>query len=263
MEAVAQRTSLGGDGRIAFPLWEPNPNGPPRVLDTEDTVSPTSLTPTFDALLCALRTVEQQNLRVKKIIFPRTKLKTIVNSAGWRFDTDTMDWTVSRDGAYQGTMFGADVFIGDSPQVFSEPEFATCAPIKFNEKACRSEYIRVKIGSIHIVIPHIPSEERAINTLREEISETDYRRYIARGFINVPGASGRVYQIFRRNPHVKVWLRGTLVEEICIVIQDSRVPPTDKLIAFKTMIEADEEQFRKFGNVYKNTNRCLERVRAA
>lgn len=98
--------------------------------------------------------------------------------------------------------------------------------------------------------PSDMSENTAIETLREEITETEFRNYLKRGFLNVMGASGRTYQIFRKKQHIKVWYDGDVIEEICVGIQDYKVPPTDKLIAFKMMIETDEEEFKKLGNVY-------------
>jgi len=102
------------------------------------------------------------------------------------------------------------------------------------------------------------AENRAIETLREEISEFEFRRYIKRGFITVVGSSGRVYQIFRDRQHIKAYWQGQLIEELCIYIPDGNVPVTDKLIAFKTMIDINEDEFRKYSNVYKMTKEDLE-----
>lgn len=91
----------------------------------------------------------------------------------------------------------------------------------------------------------------AMQTLREMISESDYRKYLKYGFISVTGSSGKIYQIFRENWHTKVFLNGVLVEEICVRITDKKIPPTDNVIAFKTIIETDEESFAAMGNVYR------------
>jgi len=93
-------------------------------------------------------------------------------------------------------------------------------------------------------------EAKAIETLREMISETEYRKYIKYGFILVRGHSGAVYQIFREKSHTKVWEKGKLIEEICVRISDHDIPPTDNVIAFKVLIETSEDLFRKRGNVY-------------
>jgi len=94
------------------------------------------------------------------------------------------------------------------------------------------------------------AENVAIETLREELLESEFRNYLKRGFINVKGISGRIYQIFRDKMHVKVWENGELLEEVCVGLGDHKIPPTDKIIAFKIMIESDEEEFKKLGNVY-------------
>lgn len=95
------------------------------------------------------------------------------------------------------------------------------------------------------------NEEVAIETLREEISEKELRRYLRYGFILVKGQSGNTYQVFRNSWHTKVWRGGNLIEEVCVRIsKSSKVPSTDNIIAFKHMIEANEESFKKCGNVY-------------
>ncbi len=104
------------------------------------------------------------------------------------------------------------------------------------------------------IIHNIPENERvAIETLREMITETAYRKFTKYGFILVKGNSGRFYQIFRNMSHTKVWQNGKIVEEICVRIANRNIPPTDNLIAFKTMIETDENEFRNIGNVYNMT----------
>jgi len=95
------------------------------------------------------------------------------------------------------------------------------------------------------------NERNAIDSLREMISEAMFRKYLKFGFILVFGKSGHIYQIFRNKSHIKVWERGNLVEEICVRIRNGDIPLTDNLIAFKIMIETDEEEFKKLSNVYK------------
>jgi len=96
------------------------------------------------------------------------------------------------------------------------------------------------------------NEQVAIETLREEISETEFRKYMRYGFICVRGRSGQVYQIFKnRYAHTKVWKGGRLIEELCVRIKDNNIPDTDNVIALKTMVEADEEAFKNMANRYK------------
>jgi hypothetical protein len=94
------------------------------------------------------------------------------------------------------------------------------------------------------------NEKVAMRTLRDMISEADFRKYMKYGFISVKAKSGKIYQIFRNRLHTKVYLQGELVEEICVMMKGSNIPPTDKIIAFKTIIETDENAFKKMGNVY-------------
>jgi hypothetical protein len=101
------------------------------------------------------------------------------------------------------------------------------------------------------VFAETPAETIALETLREMITEEEFRKYMVQGFVLVRGASGKVYQIFRQQRHIKVRLNGQLVEELCIGLKkELHTPPTDKVIAFKTMIEVGEDVIRKFSNVY-------------
>lgn len=99
---------------------------------------------------------------------------------------------------------------------------------------------------------NIPENEQiAMETLREMIAETEFRKYLKYGFILVRGRSGCTYQIFRDRAHTKVWKNGKLIKEICVRIKNEKIPPTDNVIAFKVLIEGSEEDFEKLGNVYK------------
>jgi hypothetical protein len=174
-----------------------------------------------------------------------------------------------------GELFGASVFLGDPdtfevhsenlnpsgyimPYPYGMPqqippnvliEKVECVPA-FLIKLRSNMTIIVKSRS-NPIAGISNSEAIAIETLREMITEEEYRRYIKHGFILVKGHSGDVYQVFRMASHTKVWRSGTVVEEVCVRIQDVKVPPTDNVIAFKTIIEASEAEFKKLGNVYK------------
>ena len=117
----------------------------------------------------------------------------------------------------------------------------------------KSNLIISRKSRADIIPNNIPDNERvAIETLREVISETEFRKYLKYGFVLVKGQSGKTYQIFRNKSHTKVWLGGQLVEEICVRISYAfNTPPTDNVIALKTMIETDEEECRSLANVYK------------
>ncbi len=100
-------------------------------------------------------------------------------------------------------------------------------------------------------IANISNEEwKAVDTLREMITEKQYRRYIKDGLLLVQGASGKVYQIFRKEQHIKVWTNGEVVEELCVHIEDRSVPPTDSVLAFLVMLQANEQELRRMANIY-------------
>jgi hypothetical protein len=105
-------------------------------------------------------------------------------------------------------------------------------------------------ANYHSLKGYTPEEQNALDTLREMISEADFRKYLKYGFVLIKGASGLVYQIHRNKAHTKVWDSGELVEEVCVRIKDPKVPLTDNVIAFMSMILASEEAFKALGNVY-------------
>lgn len=103
----------------------------------------------------------------------------------------------------------------------------------------------------NLIYPKNKEEVKAIETLRESLTEKEFQKFIKYGFISVKATSGRIYQIFQNKKHIHVWKNGNKIEEICLYLKDNKIPPTDKLIAFKTMIETSEDAFIKLGNVYK------------
>lgn len=113
--------------------------------------------------------------------------------------------------------------------------------------------IHVKSRSDSSVFTFAPTAERtAMETLREMITEAEFRRYVRDGFIMVRGRSGDMYQVFRHRSHTKIWRNGKVIEEVCTRIRaDIGTPPTDNVIAFKTMIEFDEQEFKSVGNIYR------------
>ena len=128
--------------------------------------------------------------------------------------------------------------------------------IKEAQKLIKRQYLKrnlvINIKSRANLIRDIPKNEQvAIETLREEITETEFRKYIKYGFVLVEGQSGKTYQVFRNESHTKVWKGGKVIEEVCVRIRDYKIPPTDNVIAFLNMIQIDENEFRKMGNVYK------------
>jgi hypothetical protein len=90
----------------------------------------------------------------------------------------------------------------------------------------------------------------ARRTLRDMLLESEYRRYLTNGFIMVKGASGKFYQIFSDQRHIKVYEKGVLTDELCIRTVEN-CPPTDHVISMKLMAELEEHNLWKESNVYK------------
>lgn len=102
------------------------------------------------------------------------------------------------------------------------------------------------------VVTKSPAEALAQEALREMVTESEFRKYLKFGFVLVKGRSGAVYQVYRNRSHVKVWVGGKVVEEVCVYLRPGvNAPDTDKVVAFKAMIEADEEAFKAMGNRYR------------
>jgi len=103
---------------------------------------------------------------------------------------------------------------------------------------------------------NVSDQERvALDTLREQVSEQEFRKYIKYGFILVKGKSKNIYQIFKNMSHTKVWNGGRVIEEICVRIKrEISAPATDNVIAFKALIETNEDLFKSLGNLYKYKN---------
>jgi hypothetical protein len=111
--------------------------------------------------------------------------------------------------------------------------------------------IPIKSRALPPIRKEVPENEQvAMETLREMVTEQEFRKYLKYGFVLVPGVGGKTYQVFKNRSHTKVWKNGKIVEEICVRIKSYDIPQTDNVIAFMSMIQASEEDFRKLGNVY-------------
>ncbi len=146
--------------------------------------------------------------------------------------------------------------LGYSTYLQDNPCFNLVFP--YDKGTLLREDIRRNLAPAHIkrigAIPlhKVPDNEAvALESLREVVTETEFRRYLKYGFVLVRGKSGDTFQVFRNGAHTKVWRGGKLIEEICVRIGNiEKCPPTDNVIAFKTMIESDENEFKKTGNLY-------------
>jgi hypothetical protein len=112
----------------------------------------------------------------------------------------------------------------------------------------------IKTGRrIPVSVKVSPQELKARETLRDMLSERDWRRYVTNGFIMVRGRElGRYwYQLFaNRSERVRIYERGTWVKSLCIHT-DSVCPPTDHVINMKVLIEIDEKEIWSGANTYQ------------
>lgn len=172
------------------------------------------------------------------------------NTGNLTVDMETVDYTINGTGS---NIFSDYVFeqtgtaTGWGGNYYSQESFAD------NKRWRLKQNLLVRRGFRGDTLGQLKDNERvALETLREMVTEREFRKYLKYGFVLVPGESGAVYQVFRNRSHTKVWKGGKLIEEVCVRIKSSEnVPPTDNVIALATMIRADEDEFKKCGNVYK------------
>jgi len=125
-----------------------------------------------------------------------------------------------------------------------------------NKKTLLKQHIR---SNLQIFVKHRHSflndrsvsaqELKARDSLRDVITEREWRRYVTNGFLVVNGTLGRRYQIFKDQRHIKVYDSVKNTHDICIhTVRDC--PPTDHVLNLKMLIELDEDFIWKNGNVY-------------
>ena len=95
-----------------------------------------------------------------------------------------------------------------------------------------------------------PSEARARDALQNIIGNERFRRYLKNGFVSIRGKSGRVYQVFPGHQMTKVWEADEHIEDLCVVLVDSSLPPSDSVIMRMLMILDSEDAFRRVANVF-------------
>ena len=193
---------------------------------------------------------------------------TIVNATPIGY---VADWTTPTNNCvtgvdhYVGTRGVYNTETGVTYNIVSNDFWGAAASPEEIKKQAKKDRLRsnliIQIKSRAELSKAVPENERvAIETLREVITEAEFRKYIKYGFIMVKGQSGDDYQIFRNRSHTKVWRAGKVIEEVCVRIKyEEGAPPSDNVIAFRTIIQTDEMAFKKLGNVYKmNVNRIVD-----
>lgn len=112
-----------------------------------------------------------------------------------------------------------------------------------------------------------PQELKARDTLRDMISEAEWRRYATNGFLMVKGSkdfskgAAYWYQIFAdRSRRVRVYQNGKALKDICIH-SDQVCPPSDHVINMKVLVEIDEQAVWSGGNV-NEVGTIFDQIRA-
>ena len=115
--------------------------------------------------------------------------------------------------------------------------------------------IKVKSRNHNLVAKWSPQEQKARDTLRDMVTEKDWRRYVTNGFVMVRGGSGYWYQIFSGDSYerIQVYKDNKRTHKICIH-SDKSCPPTDHVINMMVMVEIDEQWLWQNGNVWDANN---------
>lgn len=210
--------------------------------------------PILTPILDAFAKIELKDLRVGSVVLDEKIFTTLTTKKHYL----EKNMGYFPDNFYNFQLWGVPIIKSNNENMaYSEYGFTRSCSVEINFNSILFKKYYIIVHSRADIIKGVPKNELcAIDTLREMITEAEYRRYMIHSFITVPVPSGKIYQIFRNSQHIKVWQKGVLVEELCIYLKDSKIPPTDKVIALKTMLETDEEDTRKLGNLYKITNRA-------
>jgi len=225
-----------------------------------------------NGLVEAIRKMSRMHIKPESVTVPQTTFNHFKSTLHYQqmFDNHE-DWKKNLWNSKHNPMnFDTPMFMGMRIKVVPDKESqgGICyihsgtkfgdikIPFEYSLKLVRQH--KIKNNTVEILIKSraddfrsIPKNEWcAIDTLREMITEAEFRKYMKYGFILVQGKGGNIYQLFRQKRHIKVWSNGQVIEEICVRIKDTKIPLTDSVIAFKIMIETDENAFKKLGNVY-------------
>lgn len=118
--------------------------------------------------------------------------------------------------------------------------------------------IQVKSRKSNLPVKWSPEEQKARDTLRDMLTEKDWRRYITNGFVMVRGSSGYWYQIFANSrERIQVYRDNKRTHRICIH-SDPTCPPTDHVINMLVMVELDEQWVWQNGNVFAGKRSQLD-----
>jgi len=142
-----------------------------------------------------------------------------------------------------------------NPYVYVETAGSKEARIKEHLRQLMKSNLLIKMGTRQLSLNNkvTPQEIKARQTLRDQITERQWRGYVTNGFVMVQGDTGKFYQVFNDQRHIKVYKKGKLTDEICIHTEaDTKCPPTDHILNMMFLIQNDENIIwtKGVGNVY-------------
>lgn len=130
--------------------------------------------------------------------------------------------------------------------------FAGAAPLTKAQKVKRAIQQRLTPAEhrhrIYLAALNTPQEQRARDSLRDIVTEAEWRRYVTNGFLMVKGPSNKFYQIFADRRHTQVFEKGKNIASLCIH-SDQSCPPSDHVINLKLLVEMDEALVWQGSNV--------------
>lgn len=96
------------------------------------------------------------------------------------------------------------------------------------------------------------AEARAQALLRDTLSPAEQRALASVGYLDIPSklVAGRHYRLYRQPRTVEVYERGRRVQALCVQ-PTSYLPPSDRLLLQKLMLEADEARYLRLANVFR------------
>ena len=93
-------------------------------------------------------------------------------------------------------------------------------------------------------------ERRAQLLLRETLTVEEQAALAERGYLDLPSRQypQRYYRVYRQPRLVEVYDRGRRSQALCIQ-PTSYLPPSDRLLLHKLLLEADEARYLRLANV--------------
>ena len=93
------------------------------------------------------------------------------------------------------------------------------------------------------------NELLALQLLRQMVTSEVFRKYLRYGFVTVRGPSGLTYVIDRSSYFIRVMDSGEMIANLCVVLRDNSIPPTDGVVAKMLICECDEADIWERANV--------------